>query len=83
MIILIYRSIYSWIESYLIIFEEAANIVSLGMRIDIEPNRDEPSDLHPYLALIYIGKIFKKQQSFLNRYNHVISMKRYDCQNEF
>ncbi len=45
------------------------------MRIDIEPNRGEPSDLHPYLAHIYIGKIFKKQQSFLNCYNHVISMK--------
>ncbi len=45
------------------------------MRIDIEPNPDEPSDLHPYLALIYIEKIFKKQQSFLNCYHHVISMK--------
>ncbi len=27
---------------------ESSNIVSLGMRIDIESNRDKPSDLHPY-----------------------------------
>ncbi len=50
MIISIYRSIYSCIESNHIVkmFEESANIVSLGMRIDIESNRDEPYDLHPY-----------------------------------
>ncbi len=30
-------------------FEVSANIVSLGMRIDIVSNRDKPSDLHPYL----------------------------------
>ncbi len=35
------------IESYRIIFEVSANIVSLGMRIDIVSNRDEPFDLHP------------------------------------
>ncbi len=29
-------------------FEVSANIVSLGMGIDIVSNRDEPSDLHPY-----------------------------------
>ncbi len=40
--ILLYR-----IESYRIIFEVLANIVPLGMRIDNESNRDEPSDLHP------------------------------------
>ncbi len=45
-IISIYRSIYSWIE----FFEVSANIVSLGMRIDIVSNRDEPSDLYPYLS---------------------------------
>ncbi len=28
-------------------FEVSANIVSLGMRIDIESNCDKPSDLHP------------------------------------
>ncbi len=28
-------------------FEVSANIVSLGTRIDIVLNRDEPSDLHP------------------------------------
>ncbi len=50
MIISVYRSIYSCIESDRIVnfFEESANIVSLGMRIDIVSNRDEPSDLHPY-----------------------------------
>ncbi len=49
MIISIYRSIYTCIESNRIIyfFEVSANIVSLGMRIDIESNHDEPSDLHP------------------------------------
>ncbi len=52
MIISIYRSIYSCIKSNRIVklFEVSANIVSLGMRIDIdiESNRDGPSDLHPY-----------------------------------
>ncbi len=49
MIISIYRSIYSCIESNRILelFEVSANIVSLDMRIDIVSNRDEPSDLHP------------------------------------
>ncbi len=49
MIISIYRSIYSCIESNRIVkkIEKSANIVSLGMRIDIESNCDEPSDLHP------------------------------------
>jgi len=47
MIISIYWSIYSCIESYNF-FEISANIVSLGMRIDIVSNRDKPSDLHPY-----------------------------------
>ncbi len=48
MIISIYRSIYSCIESNRIVkrFEESANIVSLGMRIDIESNREKTSDLH-------------------------------------
>ncbi len=49
MIISIYRSIYSCIESNSLVefFEVSANIVSLSMRIDIVSNRDEPSDLHP------------------------------------
>ncbi len=45
MIISIYQSIYSCIESNN--FEVSANIVSLGMRINIVSNRGEPSDLHP------------------------------------
>ncbi len=32
-------------------FEVSANIVSLGMRIDIVSNRDETSDLHPIQQL--------------------------------
>ncbi len=50
MIISIYRSIYSCIESNRIIFLRYRQISyrSLGMKIDIESNRDEPSDLHPY-----------------------------------
>ncbi len=47
MIISKYRSIYSRIETYRIFFKVSANIVSLGMRIDIVSNRDESSDLHP------------------------------------
>ncbi len=56
MIISIYRSIYSCIESKRIVefFEVSANIVSLGMRIDIVSNRDETSDLHPYLLAMKI-----------------------------
>ncbi len=46
---IIYRSIYSCIESNRIVsfFEVSANILLLGMRIDIVSNHDEPSDLHP------------------------------------
>ncbi len=49
MIISIYRSTYSCIESNHIVelLEVSENIVSLGLRIDIVSNRDEPSDLHP------------------------------------
>ncbi len=50
-ILSIYLSIYSCIESncnrIVEFFKVSANIVSLGMRIDIVSNRDEPSDLHP------------------------------------
>ncbi len=51
MIISIYRSIYSCIESNRIvnIFEELTNIVSLGMRIDIKSNCDKPSHLYIYI----------------------------------
>ncbi len=42
-----YTPVLNRIESYRIIFEVSANIVSLSMRIDIESNRDEPSDLGP------------------------------------
>ncbi len=53
MIISIYRSIYSCIESNRIvnIFEELTNIVSLGMRIAIESNRDKPSHLYIYIYI--------------------------------
>ncbi len=57
MIISIYCSIYSSIESnrnrIVYIFEVSANIVSLGLRIEIVSNRDKPSDLHPYCIYEY------------------------------
>ncbi len=48
-IIPIYRSIYSCIESNRIVyfFEVSANIVSLGKRIDIVSNIVNRTDLHP------------------------------------
>ncbi len=54
MYMIAYRYIYRYtpvlnrivIESYNF-FKVSANIVSLGMRIDIVSNRDEPSDIHP------------------------------------
>ncbi len=61
MIISIYRSIYSCIESNRIVefFEVSANIVSLGMRIDIVSNRDKPSDLHPYKLAFVVQNVLQ------------------------